>query len=49
MTGFTSYNACAALTMKSATLFGCDTMGTWLDWSSIVFAFIIFASALANM
>src|SRR5690606_27484606 len=38
-------SCCVAFMMKSATFSGCDTMGTWLDSSSMVVALIIFAVA----
>lgn len=44
----TPYNAWAAWIMKAATLSGWDTIGTWLDPSSRVVAFILFASALSK-
>src|SRR5262245_52765244 len=42
------YNACAALMTNSVILFGCDNMGTWPEFSSIVFAFISFALNLSR-
>jgi hypothetical protein len=40
------YNSRTALMTDAATLSGCDHMDTWLGLSSMVMAFIIFASAL---
>ena len=42
------YSVLAALMMNSETLFGWDSMGTWLDLSSRVVALIIFASVFVS-